>query len=324
MLTVRTARRIIRAVIILTAVVASPSVAAFAQQAGSGSGAPSPGAPPADAPFLRDRGPGMATSMFGTYVRTGEWLVYPFYEHYRDRNLEYAPSEFGVSGATDYRGRYRADEALLWLGYGISDRLAVEFEVATIRASLEKAAGDVSALPARLEESGLGDVEGQVRWRWRRETVDRPEVFSYGEAVVPHHASRPLTGTSGWELKFGTGVIKGLPWGTVTARAAVEYAESSSSHFDVGEFAVEYLRRVSPAWRVFAALEGHVGELSAVAEAQWHLTPNVFLRLNSGFGLTSKAADWTPEVGVVWALPGRQRQSSTRTAGGVRPRMIAR
>ncbi|HEY1306939.1 MAG TPA: hypothetical protein VGF24_25470 [Vicinamibacterales bacterium] len=31
-------------------------------------------------PHLRDRGTGVATSMFGTYVRNGEWLFYPFME----------------------------------------------------------------------------------------------------------------------------------------------------------------------------------------------------------------------------------------------------
>ena len=46
------------------------------------------------------------------------------------------------------------------------------------------------------------------------------------EAVVPHHAEKPLIGTAGWELKLGTGVTRGFSWGTLTARAAIEYAES--------------------------------------------------------------------------------------------------
>lgn len=48
--------------------------------------------------------------MFGTYVRRGELLVYPFFEYYVDDNYEYKPSEFGFTPAVDYRGRYRASE----------------------------------------------------------------------------------------------------------------------------------------------------------------------------------------------------------------------
>ena len=177
-------------------------------------------------PFLRDRGTGVATSMFGTYVQKGEWLLYPFFEYYRDNDLEYAPSEFGVPGDEDYRARYRASEGLLFIGYGITDDLAFEFEIATIRASFEKSSADLSPVPARLTESGLGDIEGQIRWRWRRETDLRPELFSYGELVVPHHRDRPLTGTPGWEIKLGTGVTRGFSWGTLTARAALEYRHS--------------------------------------------------------------------------------------------------
>jgi hypothetical protein len=31
--------------------------------------------------YLEDRGTGIPTSMFGTYVRRGELLVYPFFEY---------------------------------------------------------------------------------------------------------------------------------------------------------------------------------------------------------------------------------------------------
>lgn len=259
----------------------------------------------APAPYLADRGPGVATSMFATYVRPGELLVYPFFEHYRDRNFEYKPSELGATGPsanTDYRGRFRANEALIFLAYGISDRLAVEGEAALIRATFDKAADDPTALAPRLRESGLGDVEGQIRWRWRRETASRPEVFSYAEAVAPHHRDRPLTGTAGLELKFGTGVTRGFRWGTVTGRAAVEYAASSSSRFDIGEYAMEYVKRLSPRWRVYAGVEGTQDQLSLVTEAQWHVRPNLFVRFNNGLGVTSKATDWAPEIGVVFSL----------------------
>ena len=282
---------------------------------GTPSEAQTPGERPGDASqlsadttrpvYLDDRGSGVSTSMFGTYVRKGELLLYPFFEHYRDHDFEYKPDELGFEGDVDYRGRYRANEALFFAAYGVSEDLAVEWEVAVIRAQLDKATADTSSLPARLVESGLGDVEGQVRWRWRQETSTRPELFSYGEVVVPHHEDKPLIGTSGVELKFGTGAIRGYRWGTLTARAAVEYASSSSSPFDVGEYAVEYLRRLSPAFRVFAAIEGAQDELSAIGEVQWHLGSRAFLRLNSGVGLTSKATDWAPEIGLVVSFPAR-------------------
>lgn len=262
-------------------------------------------ASPAAADRSADRGSGVPTSMFGTYVRGGELLVYPFFEHYRANRFEYKPSEFGLPGEIDQRGRFRAREVLFFAAYGITDDLAVEVEGAAIRASLEKAPTDVSALPAKISEAGLGDVEGQIRWRWHRETEERPELFSFAEMVVPHHRDRPLTGTAGLELKFGTGVTRGFSWGTITARAALEYAAGSSSRFDTGEYAVEYLKRLSPRWRVYLGVEGKQDEASAIVEAQWHVAPNAFVRLNTGRGLTSKAPDWAPEVGVVISLRRR-------------------
>lgn len=294
----QSARARLRSSVVVTALIAVCAVGpAVAQDR------PQPS--PEPAPFLADRGTGIATSMFATYVRPGELLVYPFFEYYRDGNFEYKPAEFGATGPSadiDYRGRFRAGEALIFLAYGISDRLAIEGEAAIVRATFDKAASDPTALTSRLRESGLGDVEGQIRWRWRKETASRPEVFSYGEIVAPHHRDRPLTGTSGVELKFGTGVIRGFRWGTITGRAAVEYAASSSSPFDIGEYAVEYVKRLSPRWRVYAGVEGTQDQLSLVTEAQWHVRSNVFVRLNSGLGVTSKATDWAPEVGVVFSL----------------------
>ena len=261
--------------------------------------------PPSDEPYLRDRGAGVATSMFATYVRGGEWLFYPFFEYYRDADLEYAPEEFGVPDDQDYRGRYHAQEGLFFVSYGITDDLAFEVEVAVIHASFEKSIADTSSLPRIIEESGLGDIEGQLRWRWRRETARRPELFSYAELVVPHHGDRPLTGTPGWEIKVGTGVTRGLSWGTVTARAALEYDTSSTSPLDLGEYAVEYVKRLSPHWRVLVGVEGNADEVALITDAQWHVAPNVFVRLNNGFGLTSKATDWAPEIGIVFGLPKR-------------------
>lgn len=250
---------------------------------------------------LADRGPGIPTSMFGTYVQRGELLFYPFFEYYRDADAEYSPDELGYGLDADFRGKYRASEGLIFLGYGISDRLAVEMEAAVITARQEKSPDDPTAMPARIEESGLGDVEGQVRYRWNRETDRRPEVFSYFETAFPFQRSRQLIGTRDWELKLGTGVVRGFRWGTTMLRAAVEYdAEDGSAA--LGEYAIEYLKRLSPSLRVLGAVEGDQDEVELITEAQIFLRRNIFLKLNNAFGLTSKATDWAPEVGIMFSF----------------------
>jgi hypothetical protein len=255
--------------------------------------------------YLKDRGTGLSTSMFGTYMRAGELLVYPFFEFYRDNNMEYKPAELGYGLDQDFRGRYRASEGLIFLGYGFTDRLALELEAAVIRATLEKSAGDPSPMPARIEESGLGDVEGQLRMRWMKENVRRPELFSYFEAVAPIQ-KKALIGTPDWELKFGAGLIKGFSWGTMTVRVAGEYPLEEAA-LGLGEYAVEYLKRLSPAWRVYMGVEGTQDEVEWITEVQWHITDAVFLKLNNAFGVTSKATDWAPEIGLMFSAPVRSR-----------------
>ncbi len=262
--------------------------------------AQTPDSPP---PFLADRGSGLPTSMFGTFIQKGELIVYPFFEAYQDDNFEYKPEEYGAVGNTDYRGRYRATEGLVMVSYGITDNLAFEMEVAGISATLDKAPNDPSGLPPQIAESGLGDVEGQLRWRWNRESARRPEVFSYAEVVLPHGANQVLIGTPDIEFKFGTGLIRGFSWGTLIARGAVEYAAGSTSQFDVGEYAVEYIRRLGRHFRLYAGIEGTQDEVSAIGELQWHVSKHVVVKANSGFGLTSKAVDFAPEVGILFSIP---------------------
>ena len=186
---------------------------------------------------LRDRGEGQPADMFGTYIRRGELLVYPFYESYRDKDYEYKPEELGYAGAQDFRGRYRAHEGLIYLGYGLSDRVALELEIAAISATLWKSPDDPSGVPAQLTESGLGDTSAKVRWRWNKETDRRPEFFSFFETGFPLQHDRALIGTQNWEFAFGTGVVRGFTWGTLTARATLRH---ESGQLEPGEFAVEY------------------------------------------------------------------------------------
>ncbi len=265
--------------------------------------APSGAAAKENAPeFLRDRGTGVATSMFGTYVRGGELLIYPFFEWYADSNYEYKPSELGYGIDVDYRGRYRASEGLLFLGYGVTDDLAIEVEAAVITAKLRKAADDPSAMPAEVEESGLGDTQAQVRWRFLHEDVRRPEAFAYFETVFPLQKHRRLIGTRDWEYKLGFGVTKGYGFGTMTLRVSGEYSREEGK-LEAGEYAVEYLRRLSRAWRIVALIEGvQLDEVELITEAQWHFHRNAFLKLNMGWGLTPNATDFAPEVGVMFAF----------------------
>lgn len=252
--------------------------------------------------YLKDRGPGIPTSMFGTYIQKGEWIFYPFFEYYLDNNLEYSPNEFGFSLDQDYRGRYRATEGLMFLGYGLTDRLAIEAEVAIIHASLERSPDDLSGMPDRLTESGLGDVQMQLDWMWSRETEHRPGFSSYAELVFPHHRTKYLIGTPDLETKAGIGLIKGFRWGTITVRAAVEQA---GGHFDLGEIAVEYYRRLSKNFCVYAGFEGVQDEIEFIAEVQWWLSDTVRFKINNGFGLTSKATGWAPEIGLMISFPKR-------------------
>ncbi len=256
----------------------------------------------AEPEYLKDRGPGVATSMFGTYVRKGELLFYPFFEWYADRNFEYTPGELGYRADGEYRGRYRGSEGLLFLGYGLTNNLALEFEAAVISAALTKSPLDSSIVPPRVKESGLGDVEMQVRWRVAEERATRPEVFTYFETVFPFQRDRRLIGTPDWEHKIGVGFTRGLSWGTMTFRAAADYTRAERK-WDAGEYAIEYLKRLSPKWRVVAGLEGNqLDEVALITEAQWHFHRRAFLKLNNGLGLTTNATDVAPEIGLMIAF----------------------
>jgi hypothetical protein len=160
---------------------------------------------------------------------------------------------------------------------------------------------DSSAKAWPNAQAGLGDVEGQLRWRWAAESRSRPEIFSYFETVFPLQKDRKLIGTPAWEFKLGTGVVRGLSWGTLTLRLAAEY-DGTEGTIEAGEFAIEYLKRVSRSARVYLGVEGSQDEIEAIPEVQWSVRPNVTLKLNSAFGVTSKATDWAPEIGALVSL----------------------
>jgi hypothetical protein len=91
----------------------------------------------------------------------------------------------------------------------------------------------------------------------------------------------------------------GLSWGTFTLRASVD---NVGGKFEPGEYALEYLRRLSNRVRIYGGIEGAEDEVEFITEVQVFLRPNIYLKLNNAFGLTSKAHDWAPEIGVMFSF----------------------
>jgi hypothetical protein len=253
-------------------------------------------------PYLYDRGEGIHTSMFGIYVRDKEFLFYPFYEYTRFSNFEYKPSDFGVNGDQDFFGKAVQNEYLVFFAYGLSDSLMVEFESALYSSiSFDKAPDDTSPVPNHLRESGLGDTEGQIRWRWLKETERRPEVLFSFETAFPLQKDRKLLGTQYWEFKPGVTLTKGYAFGTLSLEMKLAYTTEEHT-LEFGEYTLEYVKKTSDAWRFVLAFEGEQDELQLIGEAQYTLSKNAVLKLNCGFGITKKAPDISPEVGVVFAF----------------------
>ena len=114
-----------------------------------------------------------------------------------------------------------------------------------------------------------------------------------------------MIGSEGWELKQGIGFIKGYSWGTMTYRVAGEYDEAEGK-YELGEYAVEYLKRVNRNLRTYVGIEGSQDEIELITELQFHVNDHVFFKFNNAFGVTSKATDWAPEVGVVFVFPPKK------------------
>ena len=79
---------------------------------------------------------------------------------------------------------------------------------------------------------------------------------------------------------------------------------SGVTPWDLGEWAVEYLRRIPSGWGFYASLEGQAtDELSLVAEVQRRLGSCATFKLNSSIGLTENATDFAPEAGIMFRFP---------------------
>ncbi len=257
--------------------------------------------------YLQDRGPGVPTSLFGTYIESGQWMVYPFYEYSSNSDEEYDPREFGfprpgVVGEEEFFGEGTQHEAVLFIGYGFSDKLAIEFEAELYASAiLDKSALDASPLPARTKESGFAGAEAQLRWLWRGETPERPALYSFFEVEFPFQDTKALIGATDVEFAVGAGFIRGFDWGTLNGRVSIAY-DGAESKVELGEYALEYLKRVNDRWRLVATLEGEEDEVSIIGEAQLTLRPGAMLKLNSGFGVTKKAANFAPEIGILFTF----------------------
>jgi hypothetical protein len=257
-----------------------------------------------EGPWLADRGPGIPTSLFGTYITKGEFLVYPFYEYTKNTSEEYDPTELGgiYDGKEEFMGTLVEHEFLLFLAYGISDWVHIELEGALFtEGTFTTAPDDPSNLPDQIVESGLGDVESQIRWRYTKESAKKPEYYSFFEVVFPLQPDNVVVGTSDWEYAAGFGVIKGFGWGTLNGRVSLKYDEVDRQ-VEAGEFAIEYLKRLNPKWRMVGTLEGEDDEISIIGEAQLFLNPKTFFKFNCGFGITEKAPNIAPEIGIMFSF----------------------
>jgi hypothetical protein len=258
---------------------------------------------------LPDRGPGVATSTTGLTLGPGELLVFASFERSENSGFEYSPNDFDVASGEDFQGNLRTSEEVVFLGYGLGDAFALGLEVAAARATFHRDEEDATGTPASVRESGLGDVQAELTWRFQRETERRPELYLFAEVALPHDRSKPLTGTPDWLAHVGVGLAREFSTGSLLSRISAEYDLASESPLDFGEWSLEWLHRFSSSWRLSAGFEGNIGgannldEVWTVADLEWRLAGRLALRFHSGYGLTSKTKGWSPEVGLVVRRP---------------------
>lgn len=246
---------------------------------------------------LYDRGPGVATSLFGNYIQEREAQLYVFYEYYRNTDT-YTPKELGYKLDKEYDGRTTRHEFLVFGAYGFTADFAVEFEAALYDSvTLRKDPDDPSKQPKAFTESGTGDTETSLRWRLWQETTARPELYGYLKIVFPLQKDKKLIGTQDWEFGPGLGIIKGFGWGTLKLAASAEYTKADGDWSP--SVLLEYLKRFSPSWRGVLAVESSGDEVEGIVEAQWFFRSNAVLKMNVAAGLTEPAPDFAPEVGVL-------------------------
>lgn len=250
--------------------------------------------------YLQDRGTGIPTSMFSTFIKKNELILYPYYEVYFDKHRMYKPSDLGFADDNEYQSpKFRGHEGLFFVAYGITEGFALQYEATVVTETIYKAKNDHSTMPSKFNEGGLGSMEFQLRYRLQKESIKKPEIFGYNEIILPLQKNRKLIGTQHLELSQGIGFIKGFKWGTMTVRASSIY-DGGEKKISVFEYGLEYMKQVSRLLRVSGILEGSTGDFTFVADFQFHVTPYLYIRLNNAFGITRNASDHAPEVGFLF------------------------
>jgi hypothetical protein len=250
--------------------------------------------------FLRDRGPGMQTSLNATYLAEKEFLFYPFYEYNFVVNEEYIPMDLGYDVDQAYEAKSSSHEALLYLGYGISDWLIAEAEVAFINFTQQKSSSDNSTMPSPYKESGIENIDFQLRWRYWKETSKKPELFSNFVLAVPSAGSNKIIGLTGYDFKFASGLIKGFRFGTMIVSSSFQY-NTYDSQFDFLGLDIEYVKRLNDKFRVYVGFDGlPIPDAFAVStNLQIFPKPWMFIRLGNSFGIGSSGLiDFNQEIGV--------------------------
>lgn len=253
--------------------------------------------------YLRDRGTGIPTSLFGSFIAEDEVWVYLFYEYVLEDRFEYNPDDFGYEPDEDFLGKGHLHQALVFLGWGITDSLMLELEMSAYdHQTVERSDRDHGTGPRDLVESGLGTVEGQLRYRIMKETETWPDLYTFIGWELPFQRTKHFIGASEWELFWGLGLVKGFKWGTINlyCNPFVWLPESEEESF--GSVGFDYIKRLGEHWRLVLAAEssGGIQDWSAIGEVQYHVNDRLYFKFNCGFGLTEDEPVIAPEVGVMF------------------------
>ena len=77
---------------------------------------------------------------------------------------------------------------------------------------------------------------------------------------------------------------------------------TGEKNIEPGEYALEYLKRLSDNLRIYMMIEGSQDEASIIPGIQWFIPPGITLNVNTGIGVTSKATDFAPEAGIMFSF----------------------
>ena len=177
--------------------------------------------------------------------------------------------------------------------------MALEFEaVLYTTADFRKAADDSSGVPPRIEESGSGAIESQFRYRWAKETASRPESSVSSRWPIRFRSESCSSASATGRVSWGSVPSRASPRGTLFPVGTPSPARTGNLESGANIALRIPQASVGERWRVVLALEGNGEDLCPlITEGQLFITPRVYIKLNSGFGLSSKVPDYAPEIG---------------------------